>query len=134
MNKLFVFEIEKADKFEGIVTFRNYRGHYIYANFWGIDLEIGQEYIVEFFALEYSLEWETVFSENKSKECKFEQAENKTAYNCYGIIESINPTIVDFGDFKLSIGEFSNDQKVINDYIYWKIFRLDVSKILKCNG
>ncbi|PZX53958.1 hypothetical protein LV84_03066 [Algoriphagus ratkowskyi] len=133
MNKLFVIEIVKSDNYEGIVKFSNSRGNSIYANFWGQDFEIGKSYMVEFSHLEYSLRWEEVFSENINKQCKIDQAENQTAYNCYGIIESINPTVADFGDLKLSIGELSNDQKIVDEFIYWKIFRLDVFQILELN-
>ena len=81
MNKPLVFEIEKTDKDEGIVEFWNFRGHFIHAIFWGVDIEVGKDYMVEFYALDYSLRWETVFSENKNKECKIEQAEWWTKKN-----------------------------------------------------
>ena len=94
--------------------------------FWGEKLEEQKKYLIEFSSIDYSLEWSVIFSENKEK-IKCLILDNKNcSYLAYGQIISIKPTIVDFGDIKMGIGLSTNDERVIGEYIYWKIDRLDI--------
>jgi hypothetical protein len=49
-------------------------------------------------------------------------------YDGYGIIIQINPIIADFGDIQLDIGNWSNDERLIGESIYWPEIHLNISK------
>ncbi len=69
--------------------------------------------------------WEEKFEKNKDrKKCLIKTG--NWSYEGYGQIVSINPVIADFGDMKLELGEFTHDNRVIGEFIYEKIARLDV--------
>lgn len=117
------------DKYEGTVHFE-INGNDYKAFFYGEEYEPGQNVEIEFDHLESPLEWDVIFNENKDKELRIEKAENSEwSYYGYGRIISINPVTADFGDIKLELGDWTNDPKVVGEYIYWKIDRLDISKI-----
>jgi hypothetical protein len=124
-----VKEVEFTDKFEGSVTVVTIRGNLVSAYFWGDTFQEGEQVQVEFSALDYPISWEAIFSENREQKLGLEPASEKCAYYAYGKILSLNPIIADFGDIKLSIGEWTHDERVIGEYIYWKIDRLDVSRL-----
>ena len=44
----------------------------------------------------------------------------------YGLIKSINPVVLDFGEFEIDKGDWINDSNLVGRYIYWKIDRLDI--------
>lgn len=69
--------------------------------------------------------WNTLFSENKLKTKKLEHREG-WRYYAFGKIISIKPTIVDVGDFCLDIGELTNDVRVIGEYVWFNVDRLDI--------
>lgn len=113
---------------EGIVTVKTERGRLLDAFSYGQDFSIGEQLEVEFSSLHYDLQWEVIFTENQEQKLALEQAAEPASYYCYGRILSINPIIADFGDLKINLGDWTNDERVMGEYIYWKIDRLDVIK------
>lgn len=126
INNLKVYKIELYDPLEGKVTFVAQNGKQIEAFFWGEKFEEQKDYLVEFSSLDYPLDWSVVFSENKEKTKNLIIDNELCSYLAYGQIISINPTVVDFGDIVMEIHLSTNDEKVIGEYIYWKIDRLDI--------
>ena len=117
------------DKYEGTVSFLINRNEYK-AFFYGEEYKQGELTTVEFDHLEYPLEWDAIFKENKDNELRIEKEENSDwSFCCYGKIISINPVIADFGDISLELGNWTHDPKVIGEFIYWKIERLDIRKL-----
>jgi hypothetical protein len=70
--------------------------------------------------------WHSVFSGNPGRDKKLVKAIQTWSYTGLGQITSINPVIVDFGDFSLDTGFWTNDEKVTGEYIAWGIDRLDI--------
>ncbi len=124
--------LDLTDSHEGIVTFETLAGKQFAALFWGKEFEINASYLVSFSSLDWPIEWETVFSENKTKKKTIEHEGIECSYSAYGQILSINPVKVDFGDIILELGEWTHDNNVIGEFIFWKIDRLDVSEIKNC--
>ncbi|MEM6720165.1 MAG: hypothetical protein AAF611_12645 [Bacteroidota bacterium] len=124
-------EILKTDwflnekNFEGTVSFRGKNGGIIQAFSYGVELKERQQIALDLNALYADLEWEIIFSENRDKEIKIER-KGDWEYEAYGIIRTINPVMIDFGEFELDTGNWTNDEKVIGSYVYWKIDRLDI--------
>ena len=124
-----IISVDLMDKYEGTVHFE-INGNDYKAFFYGEEYEPGQNVKVEFDHLESPLEWDVIFNENKDKELRIEKTENSEwSYYGYGRIKSINPITADFGDIKLELGDWTNDPKVVGEYIYWTIDRLDIRKI-----
>lgn len=90
------------------------------------DVHIGSEVEVEFDVWPDEIGWEEMFQRNIKKE-KGLIPVGEYSYEAYGQIVSINPIIADFGDVKLQLWEFSHDERIIGEFIYFKINRLDVS-------
>lgn len=132
LNKLKVVKIDLTDPYEGIVTFETLAGKQFSAFFWGEKFEINVSYLVSFSSLDYPIEWETNFSGNQAKKKTIENESGECSYLAYGQILSINPIKVDFGDIILELGEWTHDKRVIGEFIFWKIDRLDVLEIKNC--
>src|SRR5690606_34164760 len=99
------------------------------AFYWGDNFKPGDKAKVTLTQLEYPLTWETIFRENKGREIKIEKSnQDNWRYHCYGTIKSIQPIIADFGDLQLDLGVGTNDEKVVGEYIYWTIDRLDIQR------
>ena len=129
IHEVQIISIDKTDEYEGTVQFAIHGNEYK-AFFYGEDFLSGESVKVEFDQLDYPLEWDVIFNENKNKEFRFEKAEDSDcSYYGYGKITAINPVTADFGDIQLGIGNWTNDPKVIGEFIYWKIERLDISKV-----
>ena len=127
-QKIKIIEVSKTDEFEGSVTFQ-INGRQYYAFFWGDNFLPGEEVSVSLTQLEYPLKWDTIFGENKGRETKIEKSETKDwTYYCYGIIQSVKPVIADFGDLQLDLGDWTDDEKVVGEYIYWTIDRLNIQR------
>ena len=47
-------------------------------------------------------------------------------YYCYGKIIGVNPVIADCGDMLFDLGELSHDERVVGEYVYFVIERLDI--------
>jgi|SRR5690606_3599033 len=124
-----VLSVNKMNEYEGTIHFE-INGNDYKAFYYGEEYKSGQNYEVELDHIETPLEWDKIFSENKKKEQKLERLPNiDWCYYGYGRVKSINPIIVDFGDIKLDIGKWTNDPGIIGEFIFWKIERLDISKI-----
>jgi hypothetical protein len=124
-----VEEVQFLDEFDGIVTVVTTKGSLLSAYFWGDTFQKGEQANVQFSALDYPVSWDAIFSENKEQKLALETASKECVYYAYGRILSLNPIVVDFGDIKLSIGDWTHDERVIGEYIYWKIDRLDLTRL-----
>lgn len=117
-----------TDPPEGTVTFRGKNGGLIGVFSYGHDFPVGKEIEVDLTALNGGLEFETIFSGNPNKEKKLVKVSD-WEYEGYGQIIGINPVTIDFGDFELEAGDWVNDNRVVGEFIYWKIARLDIWKL-----
>lgn len=117
-----------TDPPEGTVTFKGKNGGLIGAFSYGHDFPVGKEIEVDLTSLNGDIEFETIFSGNPNKEKKLVKVSD-WEYEGYGQITGINPVTIDFGDFELEAGEWVNDNRVIGEFIYWKIERLDIWKL-----
>ncbi|MFT4857285.1 MAG: hypothetical protein ACI9UV_000662 [Algoriphagus sp.] len=124
-----ILSVDLVNKFEGTVQFEiNGNGHKVF--FYGEEYEPGQNVEVELDHLESPLEWDAIFNGNTDKELKIEKSKNSEwSYYGYGEIKLIDPITADFGDIQLELGNWTNDRKVVGEYIYWTIERLDIRKI-----
>ena len=113
------------ENFEGTVSFRGKKGGIIHAFSYGIEFKKGQKIELELDFIGKELEWDTIFSENPEKEIKVEW-KGGWEYETYGKIMNINPVLIDFGEFELNTGNWTNDKKIIGEYVFWKIERLDI--------
>ena len=129
IHQVQIISIDKTDEHEGIVRFSIQENEYK-AFFYGEDFLEGESASVEFDQLNYPLEWDVIFNENKQKELRIDKAEDSDwSYYGYGKITAIDPIVADFGDIKLELGNWTNDPKVIGEFIYWKIERFDIIRI-----
>lgn len=124
-----VKNVEFSDQLDGVVTVVANNGNLVTANFWGDTFRDGEQVEVEFSALDYPASWEAIFSENRERKLCLDPASEKCVYYAYGKILSLSPIVADFGDIKLSIGDWTHDEQIIGEYIYWKIDRLDIRSI-----
>ena len=107
------------------VSFKGKNGGIIQAFSYGTEFKIGQKTELELDSISAELEWDVIFSENRKKEIKVER-KGDWEYEAYGKVLSINPVYIDFGEFELNTGNWTNDKKIIGEFIYWKIDRLDI--------
>jgi hypothetical protein len=113
---------------EGTVTFEGKNGRLVDAFSWGQKFLLGSSVEIELSSIDAPLEWKIQFSENKNKETKLVKSAGNWEYEGYGQIKSIHPVIIDFGDIDLNTGDWTDDIGLVNEYIYWKIDRLDLTK------
>ena len=132
-NKLKAVDVNLIGDCEGTVTFETNMGKRFEAFFYGKAFKIDEIYFVTFSSLDYDLKPEIIFSENKSQNKYLVKEKKSWSYQAYGQILSINPVVVDFGDLRMELGNWANDNKVIGEYIYWKIDRLDVNEVILTN-
>ncbi|NOZ95394.1 MAG: hypothetical protein GXP47_11760 [Acidobacteria bacterium] len=90
------------------------------------DYKVGAIVDVRFDHLEEGFSWEDVFHGNPNKQ-KCLTSTGEWSYDAFGQIVSINPVQADFGPIVLELGEWTHDERVVGEYIYWRISRLDVS-------
>lgn len=77
--------------------------------------------------------WEQMFSGNPDKK-KMLVRTGDWSYEAYGQIISIKPVVADFGIIVLELGDFTNDERCIGEWIVEKIDRLDLTFRTKSNG
>ena len=124
-----VKKVEFTDELDGILNVVTINDNLVSAYFWGDNFLQDEEVDIEFSSLDYPVSWEAIFSENKEHDLVLKPATENCAYYAYGKILSLSPIIADFGDIKLSIGDWTHDERVIGEYIYWKIDRLDIKRL-----
>jgi hypothetical protein len=112
---------------EGTVTFETENGFVLEAFAYGEKFTAGEISEVEVSFLDAPMDWNTIFSENAEKQCRLVRLKEEWSYGGYGRVISLNPVRVDFGPIILETGYWTNDLKVVGEYIYWKIDRLDIS-------
>jgi len=119
-------EIVKVN--EDTATF-DINGRQYDAFYYGDNFESGEKADVILTQLEYPLTLDSIFGQNKERETKIEKSnQGNWTYHCYGTIKSIKPIIADFGDFQLDLGNWTTDEKVIGEHIYWTIDRLNIQR------
>ena len=101
----------------------------ISAFFYGETFTVGEKFEAIISQLDYGLEWDIIFSENAEKQKRLDPSPGLCSYYGYGCIESINPVIANFGCVRLHLGDWTNDERVVGEYIYWKVERLDISRM-----
>ena len=97
--------------------------------FEGKDLYIGDEIDVEISAGLYdeNESWETIFNGNPQKEKKIEPL-GGWRYRVFGVVCSVSPVLVDAGQMQLEIPVTTHDEKVIGEFIAFRVERLDASR------
>ena len=125
-------KIEKTDWFlseelqEGTVTF-SVNGREYQAFSQDADYPVGAFVDVLFSHLAAEPDsWEEIFSGNRGKEKKLVRTDN-WSYEGYGEIVSIDPIRADFGGILLELGEWSHDERIIGEFIHWRIACLEIS-------
>ncbi|MBP9103802.1 MAG: hypothetical protein KBF82_08075 [Chitinophagaceae bacterium] len=130
-NRVKVVRINLTESYEGTITFETVTRKQFSAFFWGQEFVINNTYQIVFSSLDYPLEWDVIFSENKDQRKIIEPDSGDCSYMAYGQILTIKPLTVDFGDLVMELFELTNDERVIGEFIYWKIERLDVFEVKK---
>lgn len=115
------------EHFEGTVTFQGKNSDAIQAFSHGIEFTVGDKLDVDMDGIFDEMPWDAIFSGNPEREIKLVQNGDWT-YEAYGKILDINPVLIDFGAFELNTGNWTNDSKVIGEYVYWRIERLEITK------
>lgn len=68
-----------------------------------------------------------MFSENKDNiKDLIIKPNSDWSYSAYGQIISVNPVVVDCGVAEFDLGNFSRDERLIGEYIFFDISRLDI--------
>ena len=112
---------------DGTVVFskegKQYQAFSIYC-----DYQAGEIMDVEFDFIEDNDDstWEKCFDKNKLK-TKELISTGKWSYDGYGQIISINPIVADFGVICLELGHWSHDERIVGEYVFLKILRLDIA-------
>ena len=70
--------------------------------------------------------WESMFRGNPERR-KGLIPTGHWSYDGYGEIISVRPVVVDFGDFKFDIGDFTSDQRCIGEFIHVIVDRLEIT-------
>ena len=122
-----ITQITYWDESEGIVEFKTTSGNVYNAFFWGASFIVGEKRKIKLSHLNLHFEWAEVFNLNSSKEKKLESLNKDCEYIGYGQIEQVKPIIACFGDIKLDLGNWSSDERLIGEYIYWRIDRLEIA-------
>lgn len=112
------------DMKEGTVTF-SINGVSYNAFSFNNDFKAGLVFDVEFSHISDEITWEEKFNNNPEKKMCLVRTDEWSYYG-YGKIVSIKPVIADFGHITLDLGDWTNDERVIGEYIFWKILRLDI--------
>jgi hypothetical protein len=55
---------------------------------------------------------------------------NRFHYYCYGELKSIHPVVIDCGTLNLSFGDWINDERMLGNYVYFVIARLDIFRVI----
>ena len=92
------------------------------------DYQEGEYADVEFSSIEAEHEWEERFGKNTENRKCLAHLEG-WSYDGYGVVVSTNPVVADFGDIQLDLGNWTNDKKIIGEYIYWPILELRMYKV-----
>jgi hypothetical protein len=113
---------------EGTVTFKGKNGGQIDAFSYGESFTVGEIIDIEVSSINADIDLKYVFSENKEKKILLVRSNNVWEYEAYGQIMSIDPVKIDFGEFELDTGFWTSDKRIISEYVYWKINRLDLNR------
>lgn len=97
--------------------------------FEGEDLCPGDEIDVEISVGLYddNESWETIFNGNPQKEKKIERL-GGWRYRVFGVVCAVSPVLVDAGQMQLEVPVTTHDEKVIGEFIAFRVERLDASR------
>lgn len=70
--------------------------------------------------------WEQMFGGNADHRKELVRT-GDWSYDAYGQIVSIAPVVADFGLFRLTLGDFTHDERCVGEWILEKIQRLDMT-------
>lgn len=122
-----IVDLDLTDRYEGIVSFSTKSGRVFEAFFWGDNFLMGEERLINLEPLGLHFDWTIAFKKNPTCERKLEKGPSQCEYFGYGQIMQIKPVIADFGDLKLNLGDWTIDERVVNEFIYWHIDRLTIT-------
>lgn len=72
---------------------------------------------------------DTMLTGNASRERKLKKREDgRWAYDLYGRIQRLNPLEIDCGDTQIELPRLFRDVRLIGEYIYAHVARLDISR------
>ncbi|WP_051560522.1 hypothetical protein [Clostridium beijerinckii] len=93
-----------------------------------VNFEVGNFYKVEFDFIEgVDVQWDVMFSENKDKiKDLIIKLNGIWSYSAYGQILTVNPIMVDCGIGKFDLGYISRDERLVGEYIFFNISRLNI--------
>ena len=69
--------------------------------------------------------WEERFGRNPEKRKSLVKT-GDWSYEAFGEIVGVDPVVADFGPFTLDLGYWSHDKRLIGEFIFWRISRLDI--------
>lgn len=122
-----IVDAELTDRNECIESFLVESGHTFQAFYWDNNFFSGEERLISMEQLSLHFDWVTVFRENVAREIKLEKGPGQCEYFGFGQLIQIRPIVADFGVFKLELGDWTNDERVIGEFIYWRIDQLRIS-------
>jgi hypothetical protein len=70
--------------------------------------------------------WDSMFRGNPERRKEL-VSRGHWSYDGYGEIISIRPVVVDFGDFRFDVGDFTSDERCIGEFIHVIIDRLELA-------
>lgn len=123
-----IVDVDFTDTHEGTVYFEVGSGNTYEAFFWGHIFSKGEVRSINLYCFDLHFDWTVAFSENSAREMKLLKGSHSCEYFGYGRIVQIRPVVADFGDFKLELGNWTNDERVIDEFIYWRIDQLRVEQ------
>ena len=116
------------DPNEGTVTFQTESGDILDAFSYGENIVEGEIVDADIYPLVINFDWDTAFTLNANKEQELVKTD-KWSYCGYGKILGIDPVMIDFGSLIFDSGSWTNDRRVIGEYVCMRIDRLDISLI-----
>jgi hypothetical protein len=87
---------------------------------------------VEITSIDNPLDWNITILSHQDNSKNLIKGHNDWEYEGYGQIKSLNPVVVDFGDIQLETGEWTDDETLVGEFVYWKIDRLDIMRKENC--
>lgn len=100
-------------------------------NFWAFchpcNFNDGETADVYFSFIEVEISEHAFWNENREFRQEIISIEdNKYYYKCFGQLQNIHPVIIDCGTLILTFGDWLDDEKVIGNYVYFVMSRLDI--------
>ena len=110
---------------EGTVTILSALGGQIEAFSYNEEFTVNEEVHIELCSLDQGINWKAQIAKEKEISLKYA---GDWSYAGYGKVVSVHPVILDFGEFQIDSGDWSNDQALLGEIIFLKIDKLDIIK------